>query len=212
MPREGPTLIHKRQGIKFLMPDGWQEKIDKSICPVCSKPNKRQWRTCSTKCTVEFWKHAYWSSKLRDKCFERDNYKCVNCRQKGGYERENDPLEEIKARKKRMEEKFKETGKQLFKDMAELQEEDIKSWKPKEWITTSGGLEADHIIPIALGGNEYDLKNLQTLCERCHKRKTAREGKEFAKARKGIKTTVELINEGKQNTLWPSGHGRCDQT
>ena len=47
-------------------------------------------------------------------------------------------------------------------------------------------LEDDHIKPIALGGDEYDLKNRQTLCCKCHKRKTARESKLFAMARKGI--------------------------
>lgn len=37
---------------------------------------------------------------------------------------------------------------------------------------TRGLMEGDHIIPIALGGEEFDLDNVQTLCYHCHKRKT----------------------------------------
>ncbi len=33
-------------------------------------------------------------------------------------------------------------------------------------------LIGDHIIPIALGGEEWDLKNIQTLCIKCDKVKT----------------------------------------
>jgi len=32
--------------------------------------------------------------------------------------------------------------------------------------------ECDHIIPVALGGREFDVNNLQTLCKKCHKEKT----------------------------------------
>jgi len=35
--------------------------------------------------------------------------------------------------------------------------------------------QADHIVPIARGGARYDLANGQTLCIRCHARKTLRE-------------------------------------
>jgi len=33
--------------------------------------------------------------------------------------------------------------------------------------------DCDHIRPVALGGGEAGLSNLQTLCIRCHTRKTA---------------------------------------
>ena len=39
------------------------------------------------------------------------------------------------------------------------------------------GLQIDHIIPVQEAPHRvYDLNNLQTLCIRCHSRKTAREG------------------------------------
>ena len=34
---------------------------------------------------------------------------------------------------------------------------------------------ADHILPIAIGGERYDVANGQTLCHSCHSRKTAQE-------------------------------------
>lgn len=38
-------------------------------------------------------------------------------------------------------------------------------------------LIADHIIPIALGGEEFELNNIQTLCLDCNKIKTAQDMK-----------------------------------
>jgi predicted nucleic acid-binding Zn ribbon protein len=32
--------------------------------------------------------------------------------------------------------------------------------------------EVDHIIPVSMGGDNFDLKNLQTLCHECHVYKT----------------------------------------
>jgi len=37
------------------------------------------------------------------------------------------------------------------------------------------GLEVDHIVPVSDGGHPFDPGNLQTLCEDCHRDKTARE-------------------------------------
>lgn len=45
-------------------------------------------------------------------------------------------------------------------------------------------LEADHITPIALGGDEWDLDNLQTLCNDCHRIKTKEDIRKIAQLRK----------------------------
>ena len=37
--------------------------------------------------------------------------------------------------------------------------------------------EVDHIVEIRDGGAPYDLNNLQSLCHRCHMKKTAEEAK-----------------------------------
>jgi 5-methylcytosine-specific restriction endonuclease McrA len=36
------------------------------------------------------------------------------------------------------------------------------------WLQSTTGLEVHHIIPIHAGGDEFDLKNLITLCHDCH--------------------------------------------
>jgi 5-methylcytosine-specific restriction enzyme A len=33
--------------------------------------------------------------------------------------------------------------------------------------------DADHIVPVVEGGGECDLANLQTLCLKCHRERTA---------------------------------------
>ena len=43
---------------------------------------------------------------------------------------------------------------------------------------------ADHIKPIALGGDEWDINNLQTLCQKCNKIKTRQDAKDIAKLRR----------------------------
>ena len=45
-------------------------------------------------------------------------------------------------------------------------------------------LIGDHIIPIALGGEEYDLDNVQTLCIECNKIKTKKDMQQIALYRK----------------------------
>lgn len=45
-------------------------------------------------------------------------------------------------------------------------------------------LIADHIIPIALGGEEFNLSNVQTLCLECNKTKTVKDLKGIAKLRR----------------------------
>lgn len=45
-------------------------------------------------------------------------------------------------------------------------------------------LIADHIIPIALGGPQWDINNAQTLCIQCNKIKTKKDAGDIAKERR----------------------------
>lgn len=45
----------------------------------------------------------------------------------------------------------------------------------------------DHIIPIAIGGEEFDEANLQVLCPECNKVKTAKDMKQIALQRRNEK-------------------------
>jgi 5-methylcytosine-specific restriction enzyme A len=40
------------------------------------------------------------------------------------------------------------------------------------------GTVIDHITPIRLGGEKLEETNLQTLCSKCHNRKSAKEGRQ----------------------------------
>lgn len=45
-------------------------------------------------------------------------------------------------------------------------------------------LIGDHIVPIALGGDEWDIENIQTLCSDCNKEKTRQDAADIAQLRK----------------------------
>jgi len=53
-------------------------------------------------------------------------------------------------------------------------------------------LIGDHIKPIALGGEEFDIDNVQTLCIKCNKLKTAKDAEDIAARRR----VEKLINKG----------------
>jgi len=58
---------------------------------------------------------------------------------------------------------------------------------------TSDGLIVDHIKPIALGGEEFDMNNLQTLCTKCNKKKTFYDMKCIAGARRSTEDQMDLL-------------------
>ncbi len=73
--------------------------------------------------------------------------------------------------------------------------QDLPKYSPDgKYLLDYPRLECDHIIPLFLGGNDFDPENSQTLCNDCHKKKS----KEEAKQRTRLKT---LIREGIQQTL-----------
>ena len=62
---------------------------------------------------------------------------------------------------------------------------------------SSSALVGDHIIPIACGGEEFDLDNIQTLCLDCNKKKTKSDMKLIANHRKCEKLGIEYTAQGK---------------
>lgn len=63
----------------------------------------------------------------------------------------------------------------------------IKKYYPKVadgfYEETISNFVVDHITPIAIGGDEWDINNLQTLCLNCNKIKTKQDAKKIAKQR-----------------------------
>ena len=65
----------------------------------------------------------------------------------------------------------------------------------KEFADTSK-LIGDHIIPIAVGGAEFDINNVQTLCIACNKIKTKRDMHRialFRKREKELKFDIDML-------------------
>lgn len=60
----------------------------------------------------------------------------------------------------------------------------------KGWQNNYIGLVADHIIPIAIGGLQWDISNIQTLCIPCDKIKTKQDHADIAKQRRIEKKIV----------------------
>lgn len=64
----------------------------------------------------------------------------------------------------------------------------------------------DHIIPIALGGPEFDEANLQFLCPECNKIKTAKDMKLIALQRRNEKEqdryVLDIIEFNKTKKLY----------
>jgi 5-methylcytosine-specific restriction endonuclease McrA len=62
-----------------------------------------------------------------------------------------------------------------------------KRKKKNQWGDYDINLIADHIVPISLGGEEWDLSNIQTLCEACNRIKTKEDMGKIAELRKLVK-------------------------
>lgn len=58
-------------------------------------------------------------------------------------------------------------------DLHEAVSRTLKEKFPGWSLSRSTGWDVDHIVPVAEGGGQCDLDNLQTLCMPCHRQKTA---------------------------------------
>lgn len=74
----------------------------------------------------------------------------------------------------------------------------------------ANGLQWDHIIPLALGGEDA-LANLQPLCRGCHKAKTAEDAGKIGKAKRqrqrtrGIPRVPKRLIPGSKGSGWRRG-------
>ena len=67
----------------------------------------------------------------------------------------------------------------------------------------SSNFVADHIKPIALGGDEWDINNLQTLCLLCNKKKTRQDIIEIGieTKREAREDRTEIIGGGMMDNI-----------
>lgn len=166
--------MQKRQLNKIVIQPKALKRIKNNRCPSCGKSKKlwkrrTDWRCCSVKCTNKFNQLyiTYDWREIRMKALERDNFSCVKC----GDNRKD--VEVNVLREKYDIEGYRKTG----------------NWNKsyEKFIEIRTNFIGDHIKPIALGGEEFDLDNVQTLCLACNKIKTRQDAKDIAMERKRIK-------------------------
>ena len=172
----------QRRPIVYILTKQQQKWLDTNCCPICGLPKKRwkrrtDWRCCSTDCTEEFsevvvfiWQY------FKVKAFKRDKYTCVEC----GFKARQEKII-LKEDRKYYDEEYT-IFKIISKDKDDL----------KVLLGDGSQLIADHIIPIAIGGEEYDLDNVQTLCIKCNKIKTKKDIKKITLYRKQPKFQTKL--------------------
>jgi len=163
--------MKQRERYNIVISEDAKKRMREGKCPSCGKPkskwNRRtDWRCCSVKCTAKFEKDKIIRSwpELRMKAFKRDNFTCVRCRKK--------------PKRREMNSRKNKDGEWEY------------YWEEKDG-PNDGELVGDHIIPIALGGDEWDLKNIQTLCINCNKIKTKQDAKKIAKQRRIEKKLIK---------------------
>lgn len=161
------------------------------LCLNCKKEipdfNKKY---CSLKCSNEFYaKHN--QQGLRKYVFRREHGRCQMC----GFKNPKAPSPPPKPKKPGwVEGGYKAYQKAIvfYQKALEDYKKVYAEWKATvyaEWKRVNPQREfvADHVIPIALGGDEFDLNNVQLLCEVCNKKKTAKDQAAIGKKRKLIK-------------------------
>jgi len=195
-----------RDQIKVDIPNDWMENMKHGRC-WCGKDHtkfeKGQKFYCNQQHASDYSKRIQYWSNFKDHALERDNNTCVKCGT-------NEKL--FKAEQDKLEKQFYKEQAKLYPKaieasrsikLKELQEEyeNIMDdgyvmqhihWKVTETYNVPRiyyekqyfGLEVDHKKPVALGGDMWDIDNLQTLCYGCHKVKTKEDMNEIKKAKK----------------------------
>ena len=142
-------------------------------CRVCNEPVvDGRWNYCSERCReiANAVQRMFIWDEVREQILERDDYTCQRC-----------------GLSKRMWWRaYHQVRERIDERTAHLDTQDpdeYDEWRARRdeledryGVTDPvGSFHVDHITPISEGGHPFDESNLQTLCEHCHKEKTAEE-------------------------------------
>ena len=168
-------MVKQREGYRIIVREPAKSRIAQGLCPVCETPKSEWKRTqrytcCSIECTEQHQRDyvEYGWQSVRLKALKRDNFTCVKCG--------------VKPMKEHFQPLVGEDGHWVVKNTKATERKDYYEGN-METVMDDSKLIGDHIIPIALGGDEWDLNNIQTLCIDCNKIKTAKDAKNIAKLR-----------------------------
>ncbi len=126
-------------------------------CRQCTGPVPPPRRTfCTDECVHE-WKLRSDGSYLREHTYRRDLGRCNECKV------------DTRLQKIQLEDLLKRCGgDQKAPEYVAL----LKSLSLTASEARKSLWQADHVRPVAHGGGECGLSNIQTLCTKCHKKKT----------------------------------------
>ncbi len=170
--------MKKRQGNQWIKERKDSEGNLLCLIPTCNdlrqkyKTGNNTRNYCKKHTYLDMSEFTNWR-ELREKVLKRDNHTCVKCG-----DNRKDVVTIIKSRQAVNWNEWKPNEE--FKLRYEIRERE-------ETVTN---LIGDHIIPIALGGEEFDLNNVQTLCLKCNKIKTSQDAQDIAKQRRIEKNIV----------------------
>lgn len=175
-------VVQKRSGFRIVLLEPTMSWLKENKCGGCGKVRKEwvdkslRYNTCSTKCTevmnVNY--RIFWWAEMRERIFERDKYICKACN--------NENIKEVIGEQTSFLEERTKEWKQGHNGLYIGYKEDYIKSRINQWLKSQ--LDADHITPIALGGEEWDMNNIQTLCKQCHKNKTRKDIKKISSERK----------------------------
>jgi len=216
-----------REEISVDIPKEWNENMRHGRC-WCGKPkiefDKGQKYYCSKDHARQYsGRIIYWST-FKDEILDEKGRKCSKCNKtREIFDKEQKALEKniliqgAKEHPDAIHEARSIMLKELQKKFELIWQDDYvfehMDWKIKEKFTVPRkydlydrvwfGLEVDHIKAVALGGSMWDKKNLQVLCNSCHKVKTREDMKKikhFKKSRGIEKLEIPtIINAGDKN-------------
>lgn len=124
----------------------------------------------------DYYYYENWT-KFRLEVFQRDKYICEKCGQLAKLKKINEEKDEgSRLFKKRI---LKEYSQAVFNSKLRTTKHGLKEKYLIAIVPNVHKLIADHIIPLALGGEEWNKKNVQTLCLKCNQIKTIQDEKDI---------------------------------
>ncbi len=121
----------------------------RALCRWCALEVPLRRRTFCSEWCVHEWRLRTDAGYLRQQVLKRDKAICAICRVN-----------------------TKSAFLRMKKARGTRREELLAFWGLKK-LNRRSLWDADHILPVAEGGGECDLRNLRTLCLRCHRQVTA---------------------------------------